>query len=143
MSRISGWLIAPIAAAALVGVAVSTRATVAQEQGKQGKPAAAPAAKGQDDAAAKKKAHEERVATFIKLVPTAKTTLAAAVEAAEKKSKGKAFEVSFGLTKDSKLDLNVEVIADGKIVVVGVDPMTGAAADPKAHGEEKDEDDDD
>jgi len=139
MKRISGWLIAPLAAAALTGAAFGTRTLLAQEQGK---PAAAPA-KGQEDAAAKKKAHEERMATFKKLVPTAKTTLAAAVDAAEKKSKGKAFEVSFGLTKDSKLDLNVEVLLDGKFVKVGVDPMTGVAAEPKAHPEEGEEDDDD
>ena len=87
--------------------------------------------------------HHKTVPASKKLFPTAKTTLAAAVEAAEKKSKGKAFEVSFGLTKDSKLDLNVELLADDKIVVVPVDPMTGVAADPKAHKEGEEEDDDD
>lgn len=143
MSRISGWLIAPLAAAALVGAAFGTRALVAQEQGKQGKPAAAPPAKGQDDAAAKKKAHEERWAQFKKLFPTAKTSLAAAVEAAEKKSKGKAFEVSYDLTKDGKLDAKVDLIVEDKLVVVSVDPMTGVAADPKPHKEEAEEDDDD
>lgn len=133
------WLMGSVAAVALVGAAFGAHAMPAQEQGKQGKPAAAPA----KDDAAKKKAHEERLATFKKLLPTAKTTLAAAVEAAEKKSKGKAFEVSFGLTKDAKLDLNVEVLVDGNFQKVGVDPMTGVAADPKAHPEEGEEDDDD
>jgi hypothetical protein len=133
------WLVGSVAAVALTGAFFGTRTLLAQEQGK-GKPPAAPAAKGQEDA---KKKKEERMAAFKKLFPTAKTTLAAAVEAAEKKAKGKAFEVSFGLTKDSKLDLNVELLVEDKVVVIGVDPMTGVAADPKAHTEEGEEDDDD
>lgn len=137
------WLVGTVAVAALATAAFGSHTLMAQDGAKQGKPPAAPAAKGQDDAAAKKKAHEERIATFKKLVPTAKTTLAAAVEAAEKKSKGKAFEVSFGLTKDGKLDLNVEVLLEDKFVKVGVDPMTGVAADPKPHPQEGEEDDDD
>lgn len=143
MKRISGWIIAPLAAVALAGAFLGTRDLIAQESGKQGKPAPAPAAKGQDDAA-KKKAREERIATFKKLFPTAKTTLAAAVEAAEKKGKGKAREASYHLTKDGKqLALDVELLVDDKFVEVSVDPMTGVAADPKAHTEEGEEDDDD
>jgi len=145
MTCLSRWLIGSVAAVALVGAAAGTRTLLAQDQGK-GKPAA-PAAKPQDakpqDADAKKKAHAERMATFKKLFPTAKTTLAAAVEAAEKKGKGKAFEVSFGLTKDAKLNLSVELLVDDKIVAVAVDPQTGVAADPKPAGEESEEDDDD
>jgi hypothetical protein len=143
MTCLSRWLIGSVAAVALVGAAVGTRTLIAQDQGKPGAPAAKPPAAKPQDADAKKKAHAERMATFKKLLPTAKTTLAAAVEAAEKKSKGKAFEVSFGLTKDAKLNLTVEAIADDKFVAVAVDPQTGVAADPKAAGEENEEDDDD
>jgi hypothetical protein len=143
MTRFSRLLTGSVAAVALAGAFVGARALVAQDQGKPAaKPAAAPAAKPQD-ADAKKKAHAERMATFKKLFPAAKTTLAQAVEAAEKKTKGKAFEVSFGLTKDSKLNLSVVLVSDEKFVTVGVDPMTGVAAEPKAPGEENEEDDDD
>src|SRR5882672_2598235 len=129
MTRFSRWLTGSVAAVALVGAAAGTRTLLAQDQGK---PAAKPPAAKPQDADAKKKAQAERMATFKKLFPAAKTTLAAAVDAAEKKSKGKAFEVSFGLTKDAKLNLTVEVVADDKIVHVAVDPQTGVAADPKA-----------
>jgi hypothetical protein len=146
MTRLSRWLIGSIAAVVLVGAAVGTRALIAQEQGK---PAAKPAAHKPQDADAKKKAQAERMATFKKLFPGAKTTLAAAVDAAEKKTKGKAFEVSYGLTKDSKLDLTVGLVADDKMVTIHVDPQTGVAADPKAPGakgeeeEEEEEGDED
>jgi hypothetical protein len=137
------WLVGSVAVAALAGAAFGSRTLMAQDGAKQGKPAAAPAAKGQD-AADKKKKMEERIATFKKLFPTAKTTLASGIEAAEKKSKGKAREASYHLTKDGKaLALDIEVLVDDKFVEVSVDPMTGVAADPKAHKEGEEDDDDD
>jgi hypothetical protein len=146
MTCISRWLIGSVAAVALVGAAAGTRTLLAQDQGKPAAPAAKPANAKPQDAEARKKAQAERMATFKKLFPAAKTTLAAAVEAAEKKGKGKAFEVSYGLTKDAKLNMTVGLVVDDKMVYIGVDPQTGAAADPKAPGkggEENEEDDDD
>jgi hypothetical protein len=127
-----------VAVCALVGTTLTSQFALAQE--KKGEPAA----KGQDDAAKKKAeadkkaAHEERMAAFRKLYPSAKTSLAVAIDAAEKKSKGKAYSATYGLSKDKKLTMTVEVTVGDKFMVVPVNPDTGVASDAKA-----DEDDDD
>jgi len=142
MTRVTRWMIgSAVAVCALVGTTMVT-SQFALGQEKKGEPAA----KGQDDAAKKKAAadkkaaHEERMAAFRKLYPSAKTSLAAAIESAEKKSKGKAYAASYGLSKDKKLTMTVEVTIGDKFMVVPVDPDTGAASDAKAD-EEGDEDD--
>ena len=140
MTRVNRWLIGgAVALCALVGTAVTSQFALAQE--KKGEPAA----KGQDDAAKKKAAadkkaaHEERMAAFRKLYPTSKTSLAAAIESAEKKSKGRAYEARFGLSKDKKLTLSVGVTIGDKFMEVAVDPETGTASDAKAEEDEEDE----
>jgi hypothetical protein len=133
------WLAGAVAVCVLAGTAMTTRVAFAQDAKKDA------GAKPQDDKkkseADQKKMHEEKIAAFKKLYPTSKTSLAAAIEAAEKKSKGKAYAASFGIDKEKKLTLSVEVTIGDKFMVVGVDPATGTAAEPKAEEEEGDEDD--
>lgn len=140
MSRMTRWLVGAVAVCVVAGTATWSQMAFAQETKKEA------GAKGQEDKkksdADKKAAHEERLAAFKKLYPTSKTSLAAAIDAAEKKSKGKAYAASFGLDKEKKLTLNVEVTVGDKFMVVGVDPATGAAAEPKS-GEDEEGDEDD
>jgi len=132
MTRFTKLLIGSVAVCGLVGVAKTT-VVFAQEHAK-------PAGAHAQDAAAKKAAQAERMATFKKMLPSAKTSLAAAIEAAEKAAKGKAFSASFGLDKKGKaLTLSVDLAVADKFVSVKVDPETGVAAAPKAGGEEDEE----
>ena len=140
MTRMTRWLASAVAVCVLAGTAMTTRMAFAQETKKDA------GAKPQDDKkkseADQKKMHEEKLAAFRKLYPTSKTSLAAAIEAAEKKSKGKAYAASFGINKEKKLTLAVEVTVGDKFMAVSVDPETGAAAEPKS-GEDEEGDEDD
>jgi len=140
MSRMTRWLTGAVAVCVLAGTAMTTRIAFAQETKKD------PGAKSQEDKkkgeADKKAAHEEQMAAFKKLFPTSKTSLAAAIDAAEKKSKGKAYAASFGINKEKKLTLSVEVTVGDKFMVVGVDPATGTAAEPKADEDDEGDEDD-
>ena len=140
MSRMTRWLAGAVAVCVLAGTAMTSQFAFAQEK----KPEAG--AKGQEDKkkseADKKAMHEEKVAAFKKLFPTSKTSLAAAIDAAEKKSKGKAYAASFGIDKEKKLTLSVEVTVGDKFMVVGVDPATGTAAEPKADEDDEGDEDD-
>ena len=130
MTRMTRWLAGAVAVCVLAGTAMTTRMAFAQETKKDA------GAKSQEDKkkseADKKAKHEEKMAAFKKLFPTSKTSLASAIDAAEKKSKGKAHAASFGINKEKMLTLSVEVMVGDKFMVVGVDPETGTAAEPKA-----------
>jgi hypothetical protein len=134
------WLVGAVAVCVLAGTAMTSQIAFAQEKKQEHD------AKGQDDKkkgeADKKKMHEEKVAAFKKLFPTSKTSLAAAIDAAEKKSKGKAYAASFGIDKEKKLTLSVDVTVGDKFMAVAVDPATGVAADPKAEEDEDGDEDD-
>jgi uncharacterized membrane protein YkoI len=99
--------------------------------------------------AAKAKLHAERLASFMKLYPAAKSTLAAAVETAEKQTKGRAYDVFFRLDTDGNLALSVGVVANDRFYVVPIDPQTGEGyaaveeTDPDPDLGEPDDDDDD
>ena len=140
MSRMTRWLAGAVAVCVLAGTAMTSQFAFAQEK----KPEAG--AKGQEDKkkseADKKAMHEEKVAAFKKLFPTSKTSLAAAIEAAEKKSKGKAYAASFGINKEKKLTLSVDVTVGDKFMAVAVDPATGTAAEPKADEDDEGDEDD-
>lgn len=89
----------------------------------------------EQERAAKEKAHAERLATFVKGFPAAKVTLAAAVESAEKATKGHAYDVAFHLEKDGTLALTVGVVVAEKFFTVDVDPTTGTAKPAVAEAE--------
>lgn len=139
-SRISVAFSAAVAIAAVTAlvsrpVPAATSAPFAQDAGKRGQAAkqreAAREAKEQERAAAeaaRAKLKAERLASFVKLYPDAKTTLAAAVETAEKQTKGKAFDVAFHLDADGNLALSVGVVASERFYLVPINPQTGEAS---------------
>ena len=130
MNRAMNWI------AGLVAVAgIGTGVVIAQDAGKK-----EPPKKEAQDKEARARARAEREATFKKLFPTAKTSLVTALGAAEKESKGKAYGVRYDLTKDNKLSIEVDLLANDKLIEMRVDPDSGKASAVKAGEEEEEED---
>ncbi len=127
-----------------IGVAALCGATLWVSSAARGdddkKPPAAKAAPSEAQIAEAKAKQAARIAAFKKEFATCKTTLAAAIAAAEASSKGKAHGADIGLTKDLKLSITVDLLVGEKFVEVRVDPATGK---PMAASDDDDDDDDD
>jgi hypothetical protein len=77
----------------------------------------------------------ERQAKLLKLAPTAKTSLTAALATVEKETKSKVVSIAYQITRDDKLTIEARVIANDKFGEVTVDPDTGKAGELKADEE--------
>jgi uncharacterized membrane protein YkoI len=96
-----------------------------------------------DSADAKRKAKADRIAAFQKALSSSKTTLAKAIEAAEKHTGGTAFACEYELEQDGKLELEVELLKDGQILEAEIDVATGAVIEVESDDDADDADDDD
>jgi hypothetical protein len=109
-----------------------------------------------DDGAAKKAAQEaavkaeraqmraKRIAAFKKLFPASKTSLAAAVKAVEEANpQARAYEVSFGLDKNSALTIEVGLLVGDQFASAMVDPQTGKPSTIRQGDDDDDDDGDD
>ena len=92
---------------------------------------------------ARMKLRAERIATFKREFPAAKTSLAAALKGAEESNPGgRAYSVRYGLNQENRLTISVGLVVGDAFGVVVVDPASGRAA-PFKRGDGDDDDDED
>jgi hypothetical protein len=127
MNRFARLLVAFCAVLAIAAAtAVIAKPVSAQDGGKRQQQANAKREQERAAAeAAKAKLHAERLANFMKLYPDAKATLAAAVETAEKQTKGRAYDAFFHLDADGNLARSVGVVANDRVYRGPIGPQTG------------------
>ncbi len=138
----SKWLGA-LAFVALAGLAVAQVRAYASGGDDTKKPAPASSAK-QDGAkaAASKAAYAARLATFKKELAGCKTSLIAAITAAEASTQGRAHAADVELGRDQKLHLVIGLLVGEKLVEVSVDPVTGKVMKTVDDDDDGDEDED-
>jgi hypothetical protein len=113
--------------AALLVAAGSVRSVMAQDAAKGG----AQAGKEKMD-----KAKGEHITATKKALEASKTSLATAVQNAEKEMKGKAFEANIRATKEGKPIIHVNLIVGDEMVKTLVDPDSGKVTKNDKEGPE-------
>jgi uncharacterized membrane protein YkoI len=116
-----------LAAGAMLGLlAIGATSLTAQDGGAEGRRLA-----GGQDRDAMRKARQEQLAKLKQMVPTAKTSLAAAIATVEAETKGKVLRVQYEVDRDGKFTIDAGVLVNDKIGQVTVDPETGKAGAPR------------
>jgi len=139
MVRATKWSLGLASVVVLGLLSAGASQLTAQEGGKPpaggrqdgGRPDAGGRAAGQDRA----KARQERQTKLKQMVPTAKTSLTAALATVETATKGKVVSISYQVTREGKLTIESRVLANDKFGEVVVDPDTGKAGELKADEE--------